>query len=294
MEMDPYDFEKLVADIWRSYGYDCTVTSGSGDRGIDIVATKSAPVPEKTIIQAKRYKENNKIGSKQVREYATLRQQEKSADRIIIATTSTFTQPAIELAESLNVDTISGDRLVDMIVETDVTYSEKSIGSSENEANHASNRQKNNSFPFFDYDRSQWKVPCPYCASRTNNTKEAFVTHWTQSDRCSGPNATPPAKLRQINHSVWDEIVRTVESRTNNQQNQTNKNFTTPSETHSDQVRPPNSDLDIQNSDGTYPWLRFPDKGWKVPCPYCGKKIYNSEDAFMNHWRDSEQCSVDT
>jgi very-short-patch-repair endonuclease/uncharacterized Zn-finger protein len=161
-------------------------------------------------------------------------------------------------------------------------------------ADEAPDQPTDNSFPFLDYDRSQWKVPCPYCGSRIHNTQDAFVTHWTHSDRCDGPAATPPAKLRQPNHSAWDEIVKTVESHTTNQQNHTNEDVPAPSETHSKQVSPLSSVLNIQNSDGTFPWLRFPDRGWKVPCPYCDKKIYNNQDAFANHWRDSEQCPVES
>lgn len=295
IQMDPYDFEDLVADIWRSYGYNCIVTSGSGDRGIDIVATKSAPVPEETIIQAKKYRQNNKIGSKQVREYATLRQQRGNADKIIIVTTSTFTQPAIELAESLSVDLVTGERLVEMIAETGVIHSEESRRySTKDTADNASDRAADGSFPFFDYDRSQWRAPCPYCGSRVNNTQEAFVKHWTQSERCGGPNITPPAKLRQPNHSAWDGIVKTVESQTTNQQNHTDEDLPAPNEAQSKQVHSLDSDLDIQNYDGTYPWLRFPNRGWKVPCPYCNKKIFNNQDAFVNHWRDSEQCPVES
>lgn len=118
-EIDPYEFEKLVAEIWRNYGYDCEVTSGSGDKGIDIIATRSAPVSEVNIIQAKRYSSDNKIGSKEVREYATLRQQE-DADKVILVTTSEFTDPARDLAESLEVDIINGRELADQIVDLDL------------------------------------------------------------------------------------------------------------------------------------------------------------------------------
>lgn len=122
-EMSPYEFEELVAKIWREYGYDCTVTSGSGDKGVDIVATKSAPVAEEIIIQAKRYADDNKIGSKQVREYATLRQQEETADRIILITTTTFTSQAEDLAASLDVDLIDGADLLEILTETQILNS---------------------------------------------------------------------------------------------------------------------------------------------------------------------------
>jgi outer membrane protein assembly factor BamB len=121
--MDPYEFEELVAKIWRKYGYDCTVTAGSGDMGIDILATKPAPVSEEIIIQAKRYADGNKIGTKQVREYATLRQQEETADRIILITTSRFTSQAENLAASLDIDLIDGMELVDLLAKANLINS---------------------------------------------------------------------------------------------------------------------------------------------------------------------------
>ena len=152
-------------------------------------------------------------------------------------------------------------------------------------------QKKVDSFPFLDYDRSQWKAPCPYCESNVNNTREAFVAHWQNADRCSGPGSTPPAEVRQITQAEWDEVTAQIESGTTDEQN---GQPDSDSELHLDgrdqQTQQPAVDLDIESSDGSFPWLHFPDKGWKVPCPYCDEKIFNSEEAFRNHWRDSDQC----
>ncbi|WP_164471898.1 DUF5797 family protein [Halosimplex salinum] len=168
------------------------------------------------------------------------------------------------------------------------------VPSTADAADDAPDRPTDDSFPFLDYDRSQWKVPCPYCESQIHNTRDAFVTHWIQADQCDGPDTTPPTDLRQLTNSAWDEIVTTVESHTTDQQNHTEEDAPETSETRDEQAPALDNDLDIQNFDGTYPWLCFPDKGWKVPCPYCDEKIFNSEDAFKNHWQDSQQCPADS
>lgn len=109
--MDPYDFEKLVATVWKSRGYDTDVRNKSGDRGIDV----EARLDEKNVvIQVKRYSDRNTIGSQKVREYATLYQQ-TDADEVVIVTSGYFTDPGRELAQDLDVTTINGDELAKLI-----------------------------------------------------------------------------------------------------------------------------------------------------------------------------------
>jgi restriction system protein len=113
--MDPYDFEKLVAEVWKLQGYQTSVRQGSGDRGIDVEATKQEPVSEKVLIQAKCYRESNKIGSKAVREYATLYQQVPETDTVVIVTTSEFTSPAEKLAVDLKIKTVNGNSFARLV-----------------------------------------------------------------------------------------------------------------------------------------------------------------------------------
>jgi hypothetical protein len=109
--MDEYDFEELVADLWDRAGWSTEVTSGSGDRGIDVIATRTEMTTEKQIIQAKRYSEGNTVGSQDVRNYATLHQQEPDVDSVVIVTTSRFTEQATQLANDLKVKLVDGDSL---------------------------------------------------------------------------------------------------------------------------------------------------------------------------------------
>ena len=57
LQMNPYEFERLVRDLFAQMGYDTWRTQSSRDDGIDAVATKSDPhMPVECIVQAKRYR----------------------------------------------------------------------------------------------------------------------------------------------------------------------------------------------------------------------------------------------
>lgn len=122
-QMDPYRFEELVAELWELQGYETVVRQGSGDRGIDVEATKSFPSNEKVLIQAKRKQEGDNVDSKMVRNYATLYQQVPDADKVTIVTTSDVTRPGEQLSQDLDVEVITGDTLTEYIVTNDVDLS---------------------------------------------------------------------------------------------------------------------------------------------------------------------------
>lgn len=118
-EMDPYEFEQLVAALFDSEGYDTTVRNYSGDKGVDVEAKKEYPFELSLLIQAKQYSKGNKVGSQEIRSYATLHKQEPDTDVVIIATTSTLTKEAKELAEDLNVKTMDRNRIIKLIASND-------------------------------------------------------------------------------------------------------------------------------------------------------------------------------
>lgn len=111
--LDPSQFESLVATVWSEMGWSVHVTQGSRDRGIDIVANKSGVVSEKVVIQAKCYSENNKVGRPDIQQYNTLRQQEPNVDSVIVVTSSSFTSEAMKSAQELGVKTVNGTELVE-------------------------------------------------------------------------------------------------------------------------------------------------------------------------------------
>jgi len=113
--LDPIEFEEFVADIWSKQGWSTRLTSEQWDRGIDIVATQDNPISEKHLIQAKRYSEDNPIGSPDVQQYASLRQQEQAVDAVVIVTSGRFSEQAERVARDLNVKLVDGDDLYDII-----------------------------------------------------------------------------------------------------------------------------------------------------------------------------------
>lgn len=120
-EADPYEFEQFVANVWEELGYSTKMTPGSQDRGIDVIAEQETPVRQKMLIQAKAYDTKNRIGSDEVRKYATLYQQEDDVDRVVIVTSSTFTSQAKELASDLNVDVIDREDLIGLVIDAGIT-----------------------------------------------------------------------------------------------------------------------------------------------------------------------------
>lgn len=118
-QMDEYEFEKLVADVWEQRGWTTTVTSSSSDRGIDVVAEKSSPFSQKQLIQAKRYSAGNKIGGPDIQQYSSLRHQENDVDAVVVVTSSSFSSQARQRAEELNVKLVDGEGIYDMISDLD-------------------------------------------------------------------------------------------------------------------------------------------------------------------------------
>lgn len=96
--MDGYEFEHKCAKLLRQKGYhNVTVTKGSGDQGVDIIAYKGI---ERYAIQCKYY--SSPVGNKAIQEvYAGGKFYD--CDKYIVMTNSTFTEPAKQMAKKLNV-----------------------------------------------------------------------------------------------------------------------------------------------------------------------------------------------
>lgn len=131
-----YHFENLVAEVWEARGWDASVTSKSGDFGVDVIAQKDEPYPQKHVIQAKCYAAGNPVSGPDVREIAGLHQQVPDTDAVIIVTSSRFTDNAREVAERTNVKLIDGTRFAELVsdascVETVWKYRDLSITANE-------------------------------------------------------------------------------------------------------------------------------------------------------------------
>lgn len=123
-QLTPYEFEAFVAELWEARGFDTHVRQKSNDRGIDIEATKDGT---KELIQVKQYNPENKIGSEDVRKYRTLYQQVPDADNVVIVTASSFTGPARDLGDDLDVTLINGKGVERMMNRNDVDMDNISV-----------------------------------------------------------------------------------------------------------------------------------------------------------------------
>lgn len=117
--MDEAAFERLVADLWERMGSQTEVSSGGADKGVDVIATTAVPYDETTLIQAKRYGPDTTVGSPEVQQYASLKNQYDGVDTVAIVTTNDFSGQAREIAKDLNVKLVDGDDLVDLLADVD-------------------------------------------------------------------------------------------------------------------------------------------------------------------------------
>lgn len=201
-QMDEYEFEQLVADMWERWGWETTVTTSSGDSGIDVIAEKNSPFSQKHLIQAKRYSVCNKVGSPDIQQYSSLKQQENNVDAVVVVTTSSFTKQAERAAGNLNVKMIDGNDIHSIISETDdcdiikkyiSTYKANSIGQkNKSQVSPDSGRQKTNAeISPFDSKRGWTRVSstmrafpkCPECSS--DDVWGAELNHQTEYVRCA-------------------------------------------------------------------------------------------------------------
>lgn len=109
MELNGYEFEEYLKNLFELLGYTAVQTSLSGDQGADLILSKD---DEKIVVQAKKY--DGKVSNKAVQEVAAAKNYYE-ADRAMIVTNSSFTKSAIELAFSNDVELWDGRKLKSII-----------------------------------------------------------------------------------------------------------------------------------------------------------------------------------
>jgi Restriction endonuclease len=92
-------FEELVRDVWRRFGYDVEMTARTRDGGFDVVAMKDAEARVRFLIECKRYDPSNRVGVGLVRSLYGIKTSER-ATKAILATTSTFTSDARKFSDT--------------------------------------------------------------------------------------------------------------------------------------------------------------------------------------------------
>lgn len=114
-DLDPYDLEHFVADLWeRHQGWHTLVTQESADLGLDVVGQPPGRVEDKTAVQVKRYT-SQKVSSREIQQYNSLKDQYEDVTQVTVITTSSFTRQAEELARELGVKTIDGEALAGIV-----------------------------------------------------------------------------------------------------------------------------------------------------------------------------------
>jgi len=109
--LNSYQFEEYIEELFSLLGYEVMRTKLSGDQGADIILKRGV---DKIVVQVKKYK--GSVGNRAVQEVvASIKHY--GANKAIVVTTSNFTQSAYELAMSNDVELWDGDRLKSIIKE---------------------------------------------------------------------------------------------------------------------------------------------------------------------------------
>lgn len=110
MDLNPFEFENLVTNLFGKMGLDAKQTRSSRDGGVDCVAFDRRPVlGGKVVIQAKRYK--NTVGVAAVRDlYGTM--MNEGANKGILVTTAGYGPDAHLFAKDKPIELIDGGGLL--------------------------------------------------------------------------------------------------------------------------------------------------------------------------------------
>ncbi len=112
LAMTPREFEAAVARILGRHGYRLELTGGPGDLAADLMGTD--PDGRPTVVQCKRYAPGHPVGSRDVQLLMAMGVRHHRAERLVLVTTSDFTDPARDVADAHGVELISGEELEDL------------------------------------------------------------------------------------------------------------------------------------------------------------------------------------
>jgi hypothetical protein len=106
-DMDGYEFENFLTNLFEAMGYDARQTAKTGDQGADVIAEKPF---EKIAIQAKNTKK--KVSNTAVQEVVGSKDY-YNCDRAIVVSTAGFTKSAKSLARKTDTELWSKSRIKD-------------------------------------------------------------------------------------------------------------------------------------------------------------------------------------
>ncbi|MFK8849948.1 restriction endonuclease [Streptomyces sp. Ac-502] len=111
LALDADAFEQAIARLCERDGCrDVRVVGGAGDLGADVLATTSDG--RRIIVQCKRYCATNKVGSQDMQRFGGTCYTVHEADVAAVVTTSAFTEPATDYADTCGIRCFDGDQLV--------------------------------------------------------------------------------------------------------------------------------------------------------------------------------------
>lgn len=120
--VDPYYFQKIVLLLFQKMGYgDFESTPKSGDGGVDGIINQDQLGLERIYVQAKRYKDGNKVRELDIRNF--IGAMSGDVRKGIFVTTSAFDGAAIEKAvndRNHTIILIDGDKLTDLMIKFNV------------------------------------------------------------------------------------------------------------------------------------------------------------------------------
>lgn len=118
MDLNPYEFERLIVKLFQDLGLDAKLTQASRDGGVDCVAYDVRPIiGGKVVIQAKRYRHT--VGVSAVRDlYGTM--MNEGANKGILVTTSGYGPDAFNFAKDKPIELIDGGGLLHYLQEVGV------------------------------------------------------------------------------------------------------------------------------------------------------------------------------
>lgn len=135
--VDPYYFEKIIADLLEIMGYGIAeVTQRSNDGGIDAIVNEDKLGLSKIYAQAKRYADNNRINRKELQNFIGALDINAVTKGVFITTSSFYPQAKEELKwTQKNIVLVDGNQLTQLMIDyglgvsTEQTYKIKRIDS---------------------------------------------------------------------------------------------------------------------------------------------------------------------
>jgi HJR/Mrr/RecB family endonuclease len=110
--LDPFEFERVVADLFRRDGFQVTETKKSHDRGLDAIAYKGE---KKYLVECKHYDRDSAVGRPHLQKlFAAMT--EAAADGGYVVTTGRMASTAVEYAQGKGIQLIDREALQRMLL----------------------------------------------------------------------------------------------------------------------------------------------------------------------------------